>query len=66
MENTPARMTEVRLLAVVTVNVSEATLAEAATTSGKKVVSLGEVVASEVVSNLESVPYVASVIVIHL
>lgn len=66
MENKSNRIVEVRIIVIVLVNVAEPGFAEALTTSGKNPSSVAEVVSSEVVSNLESVSYVESVIVSQL
>ena len=61
------RIVEVRLIVIVLVDVTEPSLTEAlAASGGKSPSSLAEVVSSEVVSNLESVSYVESVIVSQL
>lgn len=60
MSPDPKRVIEVRLILIVLVDVTNPDLIAALTASGGKPVA--EVVSSEVVSNLESVPYVESVI----
>jgi hypothetical protein len=57
------RIVEVRLIVIVMVNLTEPSLTEALAASGGQPSSLAHVVSSEVVSNLESVSYVESVIV---
>ena len=57
------RFVEVRLIVIVLVDITEPSLTEALAASGGKSPSLAAVVSSEVVSNLESVSYVESVIV---
>ncbi len=57
------RIVEVRLIVIVLVDITEPSLTEALAASGGKSPSLAAVVSSEVVSNLESVSYVESVIV---
>ena len=57
------RFFEIRLIVIVLVDVTEPSLTEALAASASQPSSLAGVVSSEVVSNLESVPYVESVIV---
>jgi hypothetical protein len=66
MSSDRTRIVEVRLIVIVRVDVTEPSFIEALAASGSKPSSLAEVVSSEVVSNLESVSYVESVIVSHL
>lgn len=66
MSNDRKRIVEVRLIVIVLVDVTEPGLTEALAASGSNPSSLAELVSSEVVSNLESVSYVESVIVSHL
>lgn len=56
------RIVEVRLIVIVLVDVAAPSFAEALTASGSKLSTVAGVVAAEVVSNLESVSYVESVI----
>jgi len=60
------RFVEVRLIVIVVVDVTEPSVTEALAASGKNPSSLADVVSSEVVSNLESVSYIESVIVSSL
>lgn len=57
------RIVEVRLIVIVLVDLTEPSLTEALAASGGQPSSLAAVVSSEIVSNLESVSYVESVIV---
>jgi hypothetical protein len=57
------QMTEVRLIVIVLVDLTDPTLTEALAAPGPKPSSLAEVVSSEVVANLESVAYIEAVIV---
>ena len=57
------RIMEVRMMVIVLVDVTEPGFTDARTALGKAFSSVAEVVSSEVVSNLESVSYVESVIV---
>ena len=66
MRNHRKRIVEVRLIVIVLVDVTEPSLAEALAASDKTPSSLADVVSSEVLSNLESVSYVESVIVSRL
>ena len=66
MSSDQKRIVEVRLIVIVLVDVTEPSFMEALAASGSKPSSVAEVVSSEVVSNLESVSYVESVIVSHL
>ncbi len=61
--NSHKRIVEVRLIVIVLVDVADPSLTDALAASGRQPSSLAEVIASEVVSNLESVSYVESVIV---
>jgi hypothetical protein len=60
------RIVEVRLIVIVLVDLTEPSLTEALAASGRQPSSLADLVSSEVVSNLESVSYVESVIVSQL
>jgi hypothetical protein len=60
------RIFEIRLIVIVLVDVTEPSLTEALAASGRQPSSLADLVSSEVVSNLESVSYVESVIVSQL
>ena len=60
------RIIEVRMIVIVTVDVTDPSLIEALAASGKNPSALADVVSSEVVSNLESVSYVDAVIVSQL
>lgn len=66
MSSDRKRIIEVRMIVIVLVDVTERSFIEALTASGSNPSSVAEVVSSEVVSNLESVSYVESVIVSHL
>ena len=66
MSSDRKRIIEVRLIVIVLVDVTEPSFIEALAASGRNPSSVAEVVSSEVVSNLESVSYVESVIVSHL
>ena len=57
------RIMEVRMVVIVLVDVTEPGFTDARTALGKAFSSVAEVVSSEVVSNLESISYVESVIV---
>ena len=57
------RIMEVRMMVIVLVDVTEPGFTDARTALGKAFSSVAEVVSSEVISNLESVSYVESVIV---
>ena len=61
MPNPIPRLVSVRLIVLVTVKLADPGLTDVLAASGGKRVD--EIVASEVESNLESVPYVASVVV---
>jgi hypothetical protein len=63
MNSDRKRIVEVRLIVIVLVDVTEPSLTEALAASGGTSSSLAAVVSSEVVSNLESVSYVESVII---
>lgn len=63
MNSDRKRIVEVRMIVIVLVDITEPSLTEALAASGGKSSSLAAVVSSEVVSNLESVSYVESVIV---
>ena len=58
MSSDQKRIVEVRMIVIVLVDLTEPSLTEALAASGSQPSSLAEVVASEVVSNLESVSYV--------
>lgn len=60
------RIVEVRLIVIVLVDLTEPGLTEALAALDRNPSSIAEVVSSEVVSNLESVSYVESVIVSQL
>jgi hypothetical protein len=66
MSSDSKRIVEVRMIVIVLVDVTEPSLTEALAASGGKPSSLAAVVSSEIVSNLESVSYVESVIVSQL
>lgn len=66
MSNDRKRIIEVRMIVIVLVDVTEPSLIEALAASGSNPSSVAEVVSSEVVSNLESVSYVETVIVSQL
>jgi hypothetical protein len=66
MSNEQKRIVEVRMIVIVLVDVTEPGFTEARIALNKRFLSVAEVVASEVVSNLESVSYVESAIVTRL
>lgn len=66
MSSDRKRFVKVRLIVIVVVDVTEPSVTEALAASGKNPSSLADVVSSEVVSNLESVSYIESVIVSSL
>jgi len=66
MQNERKRILEVRMIVIVTVDLTAPGLADVIAASGKNSSSVAEIVASEVVSNLESVSYVESAIVSQL
>ena len=66
MSSDRKRFIEVRMIVIVVVDLTEPSLTEALAASGKNPSSVADVVSSEVVSNLESVSYIESVIVSHL
>ena len=66
MSSDQKRIVEVCLIVIVRVDLTEPSLTDALAASSRQPSSLAEVVSSEVVSNLESVSYVESVIVSHL
>ena len=63
MSSDRKRIVEMRLIVIVLIDLSEPTLTEALAASGSQPSSLAGIVSSEIVSNLESVSYVESVIV---
>jgi hypothetical protein len=60
------RIAEIRMLVIVLIDVASEEFGEAVKAMAKNPSAVAEVVASEVVSNLESVPYIESAIVSHL
>ena len=66
MSSERKRTIEVRMIVIVLVDVTEPSFIEALAASGSNPSSVAQVVSSEVVSNLESVAYVESVIVSQL
>ena len=60
------RTTEVRMLVIVIVDITDVGLADALKAKARQASSVAELVASEVVSNLESVSYVDTAIASHL
>ena len=60
------RIVEVRMIVIVLVDLTEPGLTDALAASGRQPSSIADIVSSEVVSNLESVSYIESVIVSHL
>ncbi len=66
MSSDRKRTVEVRMIVIVLVDLTEPSFIEALAASGSQPSSVAEVVSSEVVSNLESVSYIESVIVSHL
>jgi hypothetical protein len=65
MSSAHKRTIEVRMIVIVLVDLTEAGLTDALA-AGRQPSSLADIVSSEVVSNLESVSYIESVIVSHL
>ena len=63
MSSGQKRIVEIRLIVIVLVDITEPSLTEALTAASTKPPSVAQVVASEVSSNLESVPYVKTVVV---
>lgn len=63
MNSDRKRIFEIRLIVIVLVDVTDPSLTDALAASGSQPSSLADLVSSEVVSNLESVSYVESVIV---
>ena len=66
MSDDRKRIVEIRMIVIVLVDVTEPSFMEALAASGTNPSSVAQVVSSEVVSNLESVSYIESVIVSHL
>jgi hypothetical protein len=66
MTSRTKRHAEIRLLVIVTIDITSDELAEALKARHRQPSSLADVVGQEVVSNLESVPYVDTAIVSHL
>ena len=66
MSRDPKRIVEVRMIVIVLVDVMDPSFIEALAASASNPSSVAQVVSSEVVSNLESVSYVESVIVSQL
>jgi len=66
MSNDRKRLVEVRMIVIVLVDLTETDLTDALAASRRQPSSLADLVSSEVVSNLESVSYIESVIVCHL
>ena len=66
MSHDRKRIVEVRMIVIVFVDVTDPSLADALAASDNNPSSLADVVSSEVLSNLESVSYVESVIVSRL
>jgi hypothetical protein len=66
MSHDRKRIVEVRMIVIVLVDVTDPSLADALAASDNTPSSLADVVSSEVLSNLESVSYVESVIVSRL
>ena len=62
----PKRTTEVRMLVIAIIDLGDFGLTEALKAEHRQPTSVAELVASEVVSNLESVSYVDTAIVSHL
>ena len=62
----PKRTIEVRMLVIAIVDLGDPELAEALQAQHRQPSSVAEVVATEVVSNLESVSYIDAAIVSHL
>lgn len=60
------RHVEIRLLVIVTIDITNPELTDALKAEHRQPSSVAEVVAEEVVSNLESVSYVDTAIVSHL
>ena len=66
MAQKPTRHLEVRLLLIAVVEITHSALVERLAAQPHQLSSIPDVVAEEVMSNLESVPYVADVIVARL
>ena len=62
----PKRTLEVRMLVIAIVDLTDGALAEALKAETRQPSTVAHLVASEVVSNLESVPYIDTAIVSHL
>ena len=62
----PKRTIEVRMLVIAIVDLTDVALADALKAETRQPSSVAQLVASEVVSNLESVPYIDTAIVIHI
>ena len=62
----PKRTVEVRMLVIAIIDLSDLTLADALKAEHRQPSSVAELVASEIVSNLESVSYIDTAIVSHL
>ena len=62
----PKRTVEVRMLVIAIIDLADPELAEALKAEHRQPSSVAEMVAEEVVSNLESVSYVDTAIVSHL
>ncbi len=62
----PKRTVEVRMLVIVFVDLANAEFIDALKAQGRQPSAVADVVAQEVVSNLESVSYVDAAIVRHL
>jgi hypothetical protein len=66
MAGEPKRHVEVRLLVVAVVEVTNSDLIDVLAAQPSQPSSIPNIVAQEIVSNLESIPYVDTVIVSHL
>jgi hypothetical protein len=66
MSSAHKRTIEVRMIVIVLVDLTEPGLTDVLAASSRQPSSLADIVSSEVVSNLESVSYIESVIVSHL
>jgi hypothetical protein len=62
----PRRLFDVRLLVLATIDINADELADALKAANATASSLADVVAAEVTSNLESVPYVVSAVVVRV
>jgi hypothetical protein len=66
MTSVQKRTLELRMIVIVLVDLTEPGLTEALSGFGRTPMSIADVLSSEVISNLESVSYVDSVVVSHI